>query len=113
MSKTFKLKNGFDSKRVGRAGKELLNFQPARTCALKPTDFVGRQRPKVLVSEGDLVKAGTPILFDRKEEKVVYVAPVSGKVVGVVRGEKRRLLEISILSDGRIEYEQFTKFSEA
>ena len=113
MSKTFKLKKGFDINLAGKAGKELLNFPSAQTFALKPTDFVGMQRPKVLVSEGDLVKAGTPILFDRKEDKVLYVAPVSGEVVGIVRGEKRRLLEISILADKQIEYEQFTKFTEA
>lgn len=113
MSKTFKLKKGFDINLVGKAGKELLNFPSAQTFALKPTDFVGMKRPKVLVGEGDLVKAGTPILFDRKEEKVLYVAPVSGEIVGIVRGEKRRLLEISILGDSKIEYEQFAKFSES
>ncbi|HLW20582.1 MAG TPA: hypothetical protein VKX33_09670, partial [Cyclobacteriaceae bacterium] len=113
MSKLVKLKKGFDIKLVGKAEKQLVDFQQAQTFAVKPTDFIGMGRPKVLVAEGDLVKAGTPILFDRRSESVMYVAPVSGEVVEIKRGEKRKLLEIKILADSIINYEQFDKFSEA
>jgi Na+-transporting NADH:ubiquinone oxidoreductase subunit A len=34
---------------------------------------------------------------------------VSGEVVEVVRGEKRRLLEIRILADKELDYIDFTK----
>jgi len=113
MSKIVKLKKGFDIKLVGKAEKQLVDFQQAQTFAVKPTDFIGMGRPKVLVAEGDLVKAGTPILFDRKSENVMYVSPVSGEVVEIKRGEKRKLLEIKILADSQIAYEQFNKFSDA
>lgn len=69
------------------------------------------QRPKVLVKEGDTVKAGTPILFDKKLEKVKYVAPVSGEIIEIKRGEKRKLLEIKILADGEINFENFEKLT--
>ena len=46
MSKILKLKKGFDIKLVGKAKLELVNFAPAQTFAIKPTDFVGLQRPK-------------------------------------------------------------------
>ena len=65
MSKTVKLKKGFDIKLVGKAEKQFIDFPSAQTFAVKPTDFIGLQRPKVLVNEGDIVKAGTPILFDK------------------------------------------------
>ena len=113
MSKTVKLKKGFDIKLVGKAEKQLIDFQQAQTFAVKPTDFVGMQRPKLLVKEGDLVKAGSPILFDRSSEKVMYVSPVSGEVVEIKRGEKRKLLEIKILADSQISFEEFKKFTEA
>src|SRR5690606_18964381 len=113
MSKIVKLKKGFDIKLVGKAEKQFIDFQPAQTFAVKPTDFIGMQRPKVLVNEGDIIKAGTPVLFDRKSENVMYVSPVSGEVVEIKRGEKRRLLEIKILADNLITYEQFNKFTEA
>ena len=111
MSKTIKLKKGFDIKLVGKAEKQLADFAPAKTFAIKPTDFVGMQRPKVTVSEGDTVKAGTPILIDKAFENVCYVAPVSGEVIEIKRGDKRKLLEIKILADKEISYETFDKFS--
>jgi Na+-transporting NADH:ubiquinone oxidoreductase subunit A len=113
MSKLIKLKKGFDINLAGKAEKQLANFQPAQTFAIKPTDFIGMLRPKVLVNEGDAVKAGTPILFDKKLDKVLYVAPVSGQIVEIKRGERRRLLEIKIQADSTFEYEQFDKFSES
>lgn len=113
MSKTIKLKKGFDIKLVGKAEKQLADFAPAKTFAIKPTDFVGMQRPKVTVSEGDTVKAGTPILIDKAFENVCYVAPVSGEVIEIKRGDKRKLLEIKILADKEVSYETFDKFSES
>jgi Na+-transporting NADH:ubiquinone oxidoreductase subunit A len=112
MSKTVKLKKGFDIKLVGKAEKQLVDFQPAKTYAVKPADFIGLQRPKVLVSEGDTVKAGTPILFDKALDKVQYVAPVSGEIVEIKRGEKRKLLEIKILADSNFSFEEFEVFSQ-
>ncbi|MCH7409611.1 Na(+)-translocating NADH-quinone reductase subunit A [Belliella sp. DSM 111904] len=113
MSKLIKLKKGFDIKLVGKAEKQLVDFQPANTFAIKPTDFIGLQRPKVTVSEGDTIKAGTPILFDKALDKVQYVAPVSGEIVEIKRGEKRKLLEIKILADKEISYETFEKYTES
>ncbi|WP_215223252.1 Na(+)-translocating NADH-quinone reductase subunit A [Echinicola shivajiensis] len=113
MSKLVKLKKGFDIKLAGKAERQIEAFQPAQTFAIKPTDFVGMQRPKVLVKEGDTVKAGTPILFDKKLEKVLYAAPVSGEIVEIKRGERRKLLEIRIMADKEVSYETFDKFSDS
>jgi Na+-transporting NADH:ubiquinone oxidoreductase subunit A len=109
MSKFVKLKKGFDIKLVGKAEKKISDLVQPETFAIKPADFVGMQRPKVVVKEGDIVKAGTPILFDKKMEQVLYTAPVSGEVVEIVRGDRRKLLEIKILADKTVEYEQFPK----
>ena len=109
MSKIVKLKKGFDINLVGKAKHELADFAPAQTFAIKPTDFIGLQRPKVLVKEGDTVKAGTPILIDKAMDQVIYAAPVSGEVVEVKRGDRRKLLEIKILADSTITHEQSEK----
>jgi len=111
MSKLVKLKKGFDIRLAGKAEKQVHDFQPVKTFAIKPTDFIGMQRPKVLVKEGDSVKAGTPLLFDKKMEKVQFVSPVSGEIVEIKRGDKRKLLEIKILADKVIEFETFQKYS--
>ncbi len=105
MSKIVKLKKGFDINLAGKAKQELANFASAQTFAIKPTDFIGLQRPKVLVNEGDTVKAGTPILIDKAMDQVVYASPVSGEIVEIKRGDRRKLLEIKILADKTISYE--------
>ncbi|OYX22781.1 MAG: NADH:ubiquinone reductase (Na(+)-transporting) subunit A [Algoriphagus sp. 32-45-6] len=109
MSKIVKLKKGFDLKLAGKAPQEILTLPAAQTFAIKPTDFPGIQRPKVLVNEGDTVKAGTPILIDKAMDQVIYAAPVSGEIVEVKRGEKRKLLEIKILADQTVSHESFGK----
>lgn len=110
MSNTIKLKRGFDINLAGKAEKKIADAH-ATTYAIKPTDFIGMIRPKVVVQEGDVVKAGAPILFDKKMEGVMYTAPVSGEVVKVHRGEKRKLLEVVILADKHNEYENFKKYA--
>ena len=111
MSKFIKLKKGFDIRLAGKAEKKIAEVSKPDTFAVKPTDFVGLERPKVIVSEGDTVKAGTPLFFDRKSEKVLFTAPVSGEITEIKRGEKRKLLEIRILADREVQYEAFQKFS--
>jgi len=111
MPKHIKLKRGFDINLAGKPEKVVTDAPASDTYAIKPTDFIGMLRPKVIVNEGDTVKAGTPILFDKKQDSVMYCAPVSGEVVEVKRGEKRKLLEIKILADKQIVHEEFTQHS--
>lgn len=111
MSKFIKLKKGFDINLVGKAEKKFAEVDQPETFAYKPTNFHGILRPKLLVNEGDMVKAGTPILFDKKNDKVMHVAPVSGEVVEIKRGDKRKLLEIVILADKKIESIEYKKHS--
>jgi len=111
MLKTIKLKQGFNINLAGKAEKVVIEGPQPETFALKPPDFTGLERPKLLVEEGDNVKAGTPVFFDKKKEKIMFTAPVSGEVVEVVRGKKRKLLEIRILADKTLEYEAFKSYS--
>jgi Na+-transporting NADH:ubiquinone oxidoreductase subunit A len=64
-----------------------------------------------MVNVGDSVKAGTPLFHDKRHEQIVFTAPVSGEIVEVKRGEKRKLLEIKILADKKVEFESFKKYS--
>ncbi len=111
MPQHIKLKRGFTINLAGKAEKTISDAPPSDTYALKPTDFLGMIRPKITVNEGDTVKAGTPILFDRQMDSVMYCAPVSGEVVEVKRGEKRKLLEIKILADKEVDYEEYKQYS--
>ncbi|MBN1198286.1 MAG: Na(+)-translocating NADH-quinone reductase subunit A [Bacteroidales bacterium] len=94
MSAIIKVRKGLDIQLVGEAQREVIRCSP-RTYAAKPTDFTGIF-PKVLVQEGEEVKAGTPLYFDKYREQILFTAPVSGRVKEIRRGKKRLLLEIVI-----------------
>ncbi len=111
MGKFIRLKKGFDINLAGKAALKISNTEQAETFVIKPDDFHGIYMPKVLVKEGDAVKAGSPLFHDKKNEKIVFTAPVSGEVVEVKRGEKRKLLEIKILADKTVESLSFNKYS--
>ena len=111
MSKFVKLKKGFNINLAGVAKKEIVDSIAANVFTLKPTDFHAIDRPKVLVAEGDSVKAGSPILYDKARPEVLFTAPVSGEIIAVNRGEKRKLLEIRILGDKQIEYQNFHRYT--
>lgn len=105
MGKTIRLTKGFDINLDGSAVKLMGDTPAVSTYAIKPADFHGF-KPKVLAKEGTEVKAGTPIVYDKNNDQVMFCAPVSGEVVEVNRGAKRKLLEIKILADKELTYEE-------
>ncbi len=99
MSKTIKLRKGLDIRLVGEAEKILVELPMPTTVSIKPSDF-HRLTPKMVVKAGDHVSAGSVIFHDKYNEQVKYVSPVSGTIKDVVRGEKRRILEVVVTTDG-------------
>lgn len=108
MSKTIRIRKGLDIRLVGEAEKVLVQADPAKVAAIKPTDFHGLV-PKVLVKPGDTVEVGTPLFCDKYNERVLFTSPVSGEVADVVRGEKRRVLEVRVLADHEQRFIEFGK----
>ncbi len=103
MSKTIKIRKGLDIRLKGEADKVKVDAPMAKTFAIKPTDFHGLT-PKMIKKEGEKVKAGTPIFFDKYRDQIQYVSPVSGTVKEIKRGAKRKILEVIIEADSAIEY---------
>jgi Na+-transporting NADH:ubiquinone oxidoreductase subunit A len=108
MSKTIRIRKGFDIRLKGKAQHEISEFAAVTRYAVKPTDFPGL-KPKLLVKPDDVVKAGSALFFDKAQPDVKFTSPVSGRVVAVNRGERRRILEVEIESDGKFESESFSK----
>ncbi|MCK5846757.1 MAG: Na(+)-translocating NADH-quinone reductase subunit A [Bacteroidales bacterium] len=107
MTMNIKIKKGYDIKLKGIAQKEVQNLQTSHY-ALKPTDFHGLF-PKLLARVGDKVKRGTPVFFDKKRDYIKIPSPVSGTITEIVRGAKRKMLEIRIESDGNDDFVSYTK----
>lgn len=54
--------------------------------------------------------AGTPLMYDKNRPEVKFVSPVSGEVFAVNRGERRKVLDITVKSDGNQTSVDFGKF---
>ena len=98
MAKVIKLRKGLDVKLKGTASLETATVSCPGEYALVPDDFVG-VKPKVVVKEGDSVKAGDALFVDKLHPEVKFVSPVSGTVSLVERGDRRKLLSIRVKAD--------------
>lgn len=103
-----KLRKGLDISLLGCARKQKIRLRSNGHYALRPEDFPGLV-PKVMVKEGDRVKAGEALFVNKSHTEVGFASPVSGKVTGVVRGEKRKLLYVKIDADAEQEFVDFGK----
>ena len=74
--------------------------------ALVPDDFEG-VTPKVVVREGDKVKAGDALFVNKQYPEVRFASPVSGTVREVVRGERRKVLCVKVDADSQQEFVDF------
>ena len=103
MSKSVRLSRGLNINLLGDADKVYASVKNHEIYALKPTDFHGLT-PKLTVKVGDSVLAGSIIFFDKYNEKIKFCSPVSGTIQDIVRGDKRRILEVIIKSNGEAKY---------
>jgi Na+-transporting NADH:ubiquinone oxidoreductase subunit A len=103
MSECIKIKNGLNIQLTGEANKLLSDLPYPEIFAIKPSDLPGIS-PKLIVKEGDEVFAGSTLFFDKNNASLKFSSPVSGEVVEILRGEKRKILEIKILADKKVKY---------
>ena len=102
MHRVVKISKGLNINLKGAPVAEMTSVNAAKLYALMPADFT-RVTPKVVVKPEDAVKAGDPLFVDKANPELQFVSPVSGKVVAVNRGERRRVLSVVVESDGKFE----------
>lgn len=95
-----KIKKGLDIRLKGKPELQLETLNDSGLYAIKPTDFPGLT-PKLAVKVDDEVKAGSALFYNKHHQEVKFTSPVSGKVVAINRGERRRILEVVVESDGK------------
>ncbi len=100
-----KISKGKNISLKGSAEKVCSEFL-STTYSVKPVNFHGL-KPKLSVKVGDSVLAGGSLFFDKEFEKIQFVSPVSGIVEKIIRGEKRKLLEIVIKANKKNRYKKY------
>lgn len=108
MSKDIRIKKGLNIKLVGEAEQTTAITNVAGVYAIKPESFHGIT-PKLTVKIGAEVKAGDSLFYSKSDERILFPSPVSGKVEDIIRGERRKVLEIKIQADASQQFADFGK----
>ena len=98
MANLFKLRKGLDINLAGRAERKKIQLKSNGKYALQPDCFIGVV-PKVVVKEGDKVKAGDALFINKNYPEMKFASPVSGTVTAVERGERRKVLAVKVDAD--------------
>ena len=108
MANVIKLKKGLDINLVGKAATNVSDCKKGTVFGLVPDAFTG-VKPKVVVKEGDAVKAGDALFVDKLHPEVKFTSPVSGTVKAVARGERRKVLSVQVQADEQQLFADFGK----
>ncbi len=103
MSKEIRISKGLDIRLVGAAALSITDAIKSNFYTLRPDDFHG-VTPKLAVKAGAKLKAGETVFFDKANEAIKFVTPVSGEILEITRGDKRRILEVKIKADKKISF---------
>lgn len=100
MSRKLKIRKGLDIKMAGGVDDlAAVDAPQSASYAIIPDDFIGFVA-KPAVKEDDKVSAGAPLLYDKRDEALKLVSPVTGTVEAIVRGERRKILRVVVKPDG-------------
>ena len=98
MARDIRIKKGLNINLVGAAEPTTSKAVASNVYVIRLDDFHGLT-PKMLLKEGQEVKAGEPLFYNKNYEDMLFVSPVSGELVEIERGARRKILRLKILAD--------------
>lgn len=98
MANVIKLRKGLDINLKGKANKQKSSVDVCDEYGLVPSAFEG-VTPKIVVHEGDTVKAGEALFVNKNYPDVKFASPVSGTIMAILRGERRKVLVVKVKAD--------------
>lgn len=107
MSKVIRIKKGLNIPLEGAATGKAVEDTATRLAAIVPDDFPGYTW-KVAVKAGDSVKKGSTLLFAKEDPRLCLTSPLCGSVKEISRGERRKIMFVSVEADGKNLEEEFS-----
>ncbi len=108
MANVIRLRKGLDIHLLGKPAEKKIPINRGQEIALVPDSFVG-MIPKVVVKEGDHVRAGDALFVDKRHPDVKFASPASGDVIAVERGERRKVMCVKVKMDAEQQFVDFGK----
>lgn len=93
-----KLRKGLNLPITGAPRDTIGLAMPVTSAGIIGQDYIDL-KPSILVSEGDSVVVGSPVLTDKRMPDVQIVSPIAGRVRAINRGARRKLISIVIDAD--------------
>jgi len=98
--KKIKIKKGHDINIAGKARIDSISEKFPETVSISPVEF-NYIKPKLLIEEGQSIRIGEPIFYDKNNPSVKWPSLASGVIERIEFGERRAILNIIT----RIDYE--------
>jgi Na+-transporting NADH:ubiquinone oxidoreductase subunit A len=100
MSNDIRIKNGLTINLKGAPENIIKKASFPKFVSINPSNF-HLITPKMEVKVGDKVQMGDSVFYSKNNPEIKFCSPVSGAITDIVRGAKRRILEILIKSDDK------------
>ena len=98
--KNFVLRKGHNLIIDGNPDKNIIENCNSTSILIHPASLKNI-KVKLLVKEGDSIKIGTPLFYNKKDDKVLFVSSCSGIVKKIIFGPRRIVETISLENDNR------------
>lgn len=107
---TVSVKKGYNLNLAGGPSTDLEIIDPPSRVGFHP-DKIPFIKPRLKVKEGERVLAGAPLFEDKRDPRVTFPSPGSGRVAAIGYGPRRVVTEIVIELDAHEEYLTLPAFS--
>lgn len=106
----YHIRKGLDLRLKGAPMPIVSSALDAKFVSVYPPEFTG-VKPRLVVKEGDAVKRGGMLFYDKRNEGLKFRAPAGGRIDAIKLGPRRVVTEISIEISGNEEPEAFNRYS--
>jgi len=106
----FQVTKGLDIPIAGEPEQTVHDGRPVDTVAVLARDYIG-SKMRLVVEPGERVRAGQAIMAHRSYPELRTVAPVSGTITAINRGEKRALQSVVVTRDDGDDSPPFESYS--
>ena len=103
--KQFKITKGHNLNLDGKPSNEIINVEDSSIISFHP-NLIKNIKTKLLVKEGDNVKIGTPLFYDKNNKDVLFVSSCSGSIKSIIFGPRRVIESILIDNDKKNDKEK-------
>lgn len=105
------IKKGLDIPLSGKPAPAIeQNLLPTDAVYVYPAEFEG-VKAKLRVEEGDSVKRGAPLFFNKRRQELQFLSPGGGQVTEIKYGPRRIIERITIRLDSNEDVQTFKKYA--